>query len=629
MRILKHMHRRGLVVLAVLGLAVGVTAIAPLASADDPPATNDWRVGYDQEFDNNLNPFAAQFTSDYFVFTEVYDLLLNFTLADNSPDLENSPAQSFESSPDGKIWTYKLRPGVKWADGVPFTADDVVWTLQTVVNTAADPGNVLSGYLPTPDKIEKVDDLTVKITLPAPNVRMSSMYIPILPKHIWAKADPKKIKDFDPFTEITDATTGAKKKAIIGTGPFMVTKVDKKGTTILERNPYFYGPKGEIDRMLLVKYGDKDPQLRDIKLNKLDAILSGQPKWAAAEAANKDITIWSYPSPGFSEIAFNSCTGAAASLCTGVGKGVKKDVVQDLAIRHALYYALNRPEVMKTVLQNQGTVGNGLISPYYARYFQDFSKDPEIGYGYDPAKAKQVLADGGWQCPAGGICTKNGVKAEFELLVRQNNQDDQNAVQRYAADAKAVGIDMKPSIVSEDQINERIYATSPTDENKYEPTYDAFYWGWGGDNDSPAFNFDVLVCGSSWQDSMYCNPAYDKLVSGALQELDITKRTQLWHDAERIALKDAPYLITDHQNTVAVTRNDTWTGYVRQPDKTGAPFSYSWLQLQLIKKASGGGGSSNTGVIVAVAGGLVALVAIGAIVMRRREKAEPVELEQD
>ena len=64
--------------------------------------------------------------------------------------------------------------------------------------------------------------------------------------------------------------------------------------------------------------------------------------------------MWSYPSPGFSsEIAFDSCTGAAESLCTGTGKDVKKAVVQDPAIRQALYYALNRPEVLKTVLQDR------------------------------------------------------------------------------------------------------------------------------------------------------------------------------------------------------------------------------------------------------------------------------------
>ena len=167
---------------------------------------------------------------------------------------------------------------------------------------------------------------------------------------------------------------------------------------------------------------------------------------------------------------------------------------------------------------------------------------------------------------------------------------------------------MKLSVVSEDQINERIYPTSPTDQNKYEPTYDAFYWGWGGDNDSPAFNFDVLVCGSSWQDSMYCNPEYDKLVADALKELDDTKRAALWHDAERIALTDAPYLITDHAN---VDRRDAGTTRGRATSGSadaGAPFGYSWLQLQLIKKVSGGGGSSNTGVIIAVVGGLVALV---------------------
>ena len=309
MRILKRMQGRGLVVLAVLGLTAAVTAVAPLASADDPPATNDWRIGYDQEFDNNLNPFAAQFTSDYFVFTEVYDLLLNFKVSDNSPDLENSPAQSFESSPDGKVWTYKLRPGIKWADGVPFTADDVLWTFQSVIDTAEDPGNVMSGYLPAVDKMEKLDDLTVKITLPEPNVRMSSLYIPILPKHIWEKADLKKIKDFDPFTEITDATTGEKKKAIIGTGPFMVTKLDKKGTTILERNPYFYGPKGEIDRMLMVKYGEQGPaaarhQARQARRGPVRQPQVGDRSRRRTRTSRSGRT----RRPGFSEIAFNSCT---------------------------------------------------------------------------------------------------------------------------------------------------------------------------------------------------------------------------------------------------------------------------------------------------------------------------------
>ena len=80
---------------------------------------------------------------------------------------------------------------------------------------------------------------------------------------------------------------------------------------------------------------------------------------------------------------------------------------------------------------------------------------------------------------------------------------------------------------------------------------------------------------------------------------------------------------------LAVTRNDTWEGYVHQPSGSGAPFGYSWLQLQMIKKVSGGGASSNTGVIVGVGAGLVVLVGLGAFFIRRRSKSEPVELEQE
>ena len=214
-----------------------------------------------------------------------------------------------------------------------------MWTLQTVIDTAEDPGNVLSGYLPTPDKIEKIDDLTVKITLPVPNVRMSSMYIPILPKHIWEKADPKKIKDFDPFTEITDATTGEKKKAIIGTGPFMVTKLDKKGTTILERNPYFYGPKGEIDRMLMVKYGEKDPQLRDIKLGKLDAILSGSLKWATAEAATRTSRSGRTRAPASRRSPSTRAPARPSRSAPASARASTRTSSRIQAIRHALYYA--------------------------------------------------------------------------------------------------------------------------------------------------------------------------------------------------------------------------------------------------------------------------------------------------
>ena len=278
---------------------------------------------------------------------------------------------------------------MKWADGVPFTADDVLWTFQTVIDTAEDPGNVCPGYLPAVDKMEKLDDLTVKITLPEPNVRMSSLYIPILPKHIWEKADPKKIKDFDPFTEITDATTGEKKKAIIGTGPFMVTKLDKKGTTILERNPYFYGPKGEIDRMLMVKYGEKDPQLRDIKLGKLDAVLSGSLEVGdgrGGQQGHHDLVV---PDPGLLRDRLQLVHGRRRVALHRRRQGRQdggRPGSGDPA--RAVLRASTGPRCSRPCSRTRAPSATASSRPTTRATTRTGRSDPEVGYKYDPAKAQ-------------------------------------------------------------------------------------------------------------------------------------------------------------------------------------------------------------------------------------------------
>ena len=82
---------------------------------------------------------------------------------------------------------------------------------------------------------------------------------------------------------------------------------------------------------------------------------------------------------------------------TGPAKGVNVKVVQDLAIRQALSYVIDRQNLVDDVFSGQAEPGNGMISPYYKRFFQSYADDPEIGYQHDPEKARQVLADGGWK----------------------------------------------------------------------------------------------------------------------------------------------------------------------------------------------------------------------------------------
>jgi peptide/nickel transport system substrate-binding protein len=606
-------------VFAALALSGGAASQDGETTESDDGKSTDWRLAFDVEIDFEANPFAAFNASPYFIYSVVYDKLLNYDLETGAPDLENSLATGYDVSDDGLVYTFTLREDVKWADGEDFTAADVVWTYNTVART----DNVLIGYLVNMKSVEAVGDYTVRVTLNQPDARIPSVYVPIMPEHIWREADDTpdvdKIKEFKPCCPM------------IGTGPYMIERsLNKKGTTILTRNPYFNRGDGGPRRILMTKYEDKEAQLRDIKLNRVDAILSGDETWVAN--ARKDINLEAFgtPQPGFTEIAFNMCPPGGAGSCTGPGEGANIEVIQDLAIRQALQWAIDRDTIVRTVYRGQGTPGNGLISPYYKQYYESFEGDPEVGFTYDPEKASQILADGGWSCPEGGICTKDGVRAEFELMVRSINQPEQNAARRIKAWARDIGIEINLSIVTEDAINAKIYNPSPEDESLYAPTYDAFLWGWSGDIGAPDFNLEVLQCESGWTDSFYCNPEYDELALGALSELDPQKRLDMMHEAERIALRDSPYVILIHDGIVYVHRNDTWTGYIRQPDPDGDPFGNSWLQMTLLEpgeKAS----TSYSGApaaLVFLLGGVVLVFGFGWW-RRRREESGPKEISED
>jgi peptide/nickel transport system substrate-binding protein len=588
------------------------------AQEEAPERSRDWRIGYDQKFDWKLNVFRSQLTSDYFVFTEVYDTFpYNWRLEDAGPDPDYSLVTSHEISPDGLVYTFHLREGVKWNDGQDFTADDVVWSYNAFDTL---PSSVLAGYVRNMKSIEALDDYTVRYTLNQPDARVLSAYTPVLPEHVYGGLSNREIATFDAGNNM------------VGTGPYMITRYDPTGTTILEPNPHFWGPKGQIERILMIKYGDKEGQLRDIKLNQLDAVMFGDSKWVDSVEGDPNLTAWSVPTPGFSSIAFNMCPpggGSPENTCTGPAEGVNWEVVQDRSIRLSLAWAIDREDLVRTVFAGQAVAGNGLISPFYEGkgYYQSYAGDPEVGFTYDPARAREILADGGWECPPGGICEKDGLQAQFELLVRAENLEDQHAARRIQAWAREVGIQMDISIITEEALYDRNYPTSPEDPDKYEPDYDAFLWGWGGDLPTPDFNFEVTRCGDYWSDTFYCNPEYDPLPGRALQTLDFDERVAILHEAEKMILRDSPYLILVHDNDIEVTRNDTWTGYHPSPEPNGYPFLTSWLQLQMLEpgEAASPSYAGAPAVILIISVGVIA-VFLASRWRRHREETGPLEL---
>jgi ABC-type transport system substrate-binding protein len=147
------------------------------------------RVGWTTDPDS-LNPFVGIETSSYEIFGLNYDYLTSWDAA----TLETRPglAESWTSSEDGKVWTFKLREGVTWHDGEPFTADDVVFTFDYIMDNEL--GMFLS-FTTSIEDVTAVDETTVEFTCSQPKANMLSLVIPILPEHVWSKIDPETVED--------------------------------------------------------------------------------------------------------------------------------------------------------------------------------------------------------------------------------------------------------------------------------------------------------------------------------------------------------------------------------------------------------------------------------------------------
>src|SRR4051794_2074456 len=211
---LRRRAGRALAAFALVFSALLPGAAMPAIAADTGLVL---KAGTDQDL-QVLNPFESVTVADFEVFTLNYDLLVNF-----GPNIEPAPgfAESWTQSTDGKQWTFKIRPGMKWSDGQPATSEDARWTYQTILDgVASDRGYLGEGYLEgylTDSGVSKVaapDPETLVVTTDFPTTLLLQAYVPILPKHIWNKHSLAQIGD-------PEAKGFFKNEPpIVGTGPY-------------------------------------------------------------------------------------------------------------------------------------------------------------------------------------------------------------------------------------------------------------------------------------------------------------------------------------------------------------------------------------------------------------------------
>lgn len=312
-----------------------------------------------------INPVLSQ-TND--VDSDISRLIFSGLLKyDKELQLVPDLAGNWQISDDKKIYTFVLKPDLKWHDGEPLTADDLVFTFQSIKDPAFKSPLLISfrGV-----EIEKIDDLTVKFILPEPYPAfLEILTAGILPEHIWGEIPPIN----------ANLTTYNLKP--IGSGPwqFESFKRDQLGNIksySIIPNPNYYGPKPYLKRMTFKFYSDFESAVSALKNNSIEGI-SFLPKHLKTELkSRKNLKFYSFYLPQYTAIFFNQ---------------KENEILKDKKIREALALGVDKSKILTEALQLEGEIIDGPILPVTV----DQNNDKKIEF--NPDLANQILEEAGFK----------------------------------------------------------------------------------------------------------------------------------------------------------------------------------------------------------------------------------------
>lgn len=605
-------RRTRLVLLLALAavLVAGLTSGLGSALAADPsvsPAADKvvLRVGWTNDPDN-LNPFIGAETSSYEIWMLNYDFLVGY-------DLNLSPAPalatSWETSADGKTWTFHLRGGVAWQDGEPFTAADVKFTYDFIKDNEM--GN-FSSLTTGIEEVVVVDDATVEFHCVAPKSNMLRTWIPILPKHVWSTVDPK------------DAERSFKNEPpIIGTGPFQTVEVKKSNYVRMVANPTYWGDqKPTIDEILFVTYQNPDTMTQDLLSGTLDAAWGIPSAQFSQVESNPDLEAIAYNLIGWDYLALNCYEGTSRG----------NPVLRDKAFRVALNHAIDKQRLAEVAWDGRAQPGTTLMTPD-TWVDPDYHWEPpaEAQYAFDPEKAKQLLDEAGYRDSDGdGIREdKKGEPIKLRLWARSESPESQKEGNLITGWFRDIGLDIQYQVMDDGIYYDSIWAYD--DESVYSPDFDMYLWDWDGYADpTDTLNSFITSQIEYWNEPCWSNPEFDEVVTQASSELDPEARKELVWRAQEVFYTDTPEIVLTYPDKLQAVNTAEWDGWTRMYDGAGAAFytSYvrdSYLNLKPKAAATGDGGGSGLMIAVIAAAAVVAVVVIAALTVRRRQTAAEEE----
>jgi peptide/nickel transport system substrate-binding protein len=590
---------------------IGVTAPQAAASSADDPVV--FHVGLRNEVDS-FSPFLGIEATSFEMWALMYDQLITYSPEDISP--QPGLASDWTPSDDGLTWTFTIRDDVTWSDGEKFTADDVAFTLNRILDGGPEAAT-WGSYLTSVDTITAPNDTTVVLKLSKPNAALPLLPIPIVPEHIWSDISEEEVKSYDNEDEV------------VGTGPFRYVEGTAGGSTYrFEVNPDYWGEQPKIDEIVYTVYQADDPMVQALKTGEIDFAEDVPALQLEALEGEDGIETVLGSSPGFEEIAFNT---GSVDLDTGEPIGDPNPAVLDPAFRYALGFAIDRDLLVERAYQGAGEAGDTIIPPAYSSYHYDPPED--LAWSYDPDRAAELLDEAGYTMGDDGLRTMpdGSPIGTLRLIARSESEESVTTMDYFQEWLADLGIESEVTSMESGKLTNVIL----------DGEFDAFEWGWYVEPD-PTSMLSYMTCGQrgSWSDSWYCNEEYDRLYEQQASETDEEARTDMVLDMQEMLYRDAPYLVYVYDKIGEAYRCDRFEGFVPQPDPGGILiFQYgvrSYLEMYPVSECGQGqggdeasaddGGGLGTGAVVGV--GVATLAAVGAvagILLHRRSTADERE----
>ncbi len=455
-----------------------------------------------------IHPLLADDEDSINLVEQIYDPLVGTDLLTGGP-APSGLADSWDVAADGRTYTFHLNPNALWHDGTPVTADDVQFSFDALANPDVG-SSYQQTFLDATESWRIVDDHTFEVVAKEPLFTfLYDLVTWIIPRHIW---EDVPVSDW----RTDGGATGQDAARVVGSGPFRFREWLPGESVTLDRNPEYFDQVPFLDSYTVVIRPDQTAIVNALLNAEIDAAVL-EPADVATIASTDGLAVATFPTADFNFYLTNL-------------DPEKSTLFQDVRVRQALLYALDREAMASSILLGSARVAHGTQPEISYAYAPDRLTTQ---YTYDPEKARELLAEAGWADSDGdGILDLEGTPLSFEVLYPGGSPTyDQELA--YMQDAwREVGVDAQPTALD----FPALVGTITGDH-----TFDMAFLGFGWD---ATFIQDLMFGCAQYEGGFnvvrYCNPDLDEINASAKRTLPEEPRRELVITATDMINEDLP-----------------------------------------------------------------------------------------